>query len=152
RSASGRPASTAASRAPDAPAEAGPPAATIPGTRGDPAIDEVLHRWPEIVAALGRRPALRPLILESRPIGVEGPTIVLGFPEEKAFLRDVAERRRLDIERGLAAVLGREVAVRCVVTNLNGYPPLALDPEGARILAEAKRIFGDDLVEVIDIT
>jgi len=91
-------------------------------------------------------------MVECRPIQVEGSTVVLGFPEDKAFLRDVAERRRLEIEEGMGAVLERAVAVRCVATNLDGYPPLTLDPEGARLLAEAKRIFGDDLVEVPDIT
>jgi hypothetical protein len=91
-------------------------------------------------------------MVECRPIQVEGSTVVLGFPEDKAFLRDVAERRRLEIEEGMAAVLERAVAVRCVATNLDGYPPLTLDPEGARLLAEAKRIFGDDLVEVREIT
>lgn len=120
--------------------------------RANPAIDEVLRRWPEIVAHLSQRPPLRPLMVECRPIQVEGPTIVLGFPEERAFLREAAERRRLEIEEGMAAVLDRKVAVRCVATNLDGYPPLTLDPEGARILAEAKRIFGDDLVEVREIT
>lgn len=118
----------------------------------NPAIDEVLRRWPEIVAHLSQRPPLRPLMVECRPIQVEGPTIVLGFPEERAFLREAAERRRQEIEAGMAAVLDRKVAVRCVATNLDGYPPLTLDPEGARILAEAKRIFGDDLVEVREIT
>ncbi len=127
------------------------PPAGAPGP-DDGALAEVLRRWPEIVGHLSRRPPLRPLVVECRPIGVDGSTVTLGFPEEKAFLRDVAERRRLDIEAGIAAVLGRPVGVRCVATNLAGYPPLALDPDGARILAEAKRIFGDDLVEVGEIS
>jgi DNA polymerase-3 subunit gamma/tau len=133
---------------PPSPAPPGPTTAAGPATD----IDEVLRRWPEIVAHLSRRPPLRPLMVECRPIQVEGSTVVLGFPEDKAFLRDVAERRRLEIEEGMAAVLERAVAVRCVATNLDGYPPLTLDPEGARLLAEAKRIFGDDLVEVREIT
>ncbi len=126
------------------------PAASRPMAAGT--VDDVLRRWPEIVARLSRRPPIRPLIVECRPIQVDGATVVLGFPEEKAFLRDVAERRRVEIEAGIAAVLERPVSVRCVTTNLAGYPPLALDPEGVKILAEAKRIFGDDLVDVGEIT
>ncbi|HWP62115.1 MAG TPA: DNA polymerase III subunit gamma/tau [Candidatus Binatia bacterium] len=138
---------------PEAAAAPEPPSGNGPASRtAGAAVEDVLRRWPEIVARLSRRPPLRPLIVECRPIQVDGATIVLGFPEEKAFLRDVAERRRVEIEDGMAAVLERPVSVRCVATNLDGYPPLALDPEGARLLAEAKRIFGDDLVDVGEIT
>lgn len=139
---------------PEAAAAPVPPSGNRPATSrtAGAAVEDVLRRWPEIVARLSRRPPLRPLIVECRPIQVDGATIVLGFPEEKAFLRDVAERRRVEIEDGMAAVLERPVSVRCVATNLDGYPPLALDPEGARLLAEAKRIFGDDLVDVGEIT
>jgi hypothetical protein len=147
----GRPGAAPRSERPARPeSTAGASTGSRPAAGGS--VEDVLRRWPDIVSYLSRRPPLRPLVVECRPIQVDGGTIVLGFPEEKAFLRDVAERRRLEIEDGMAVVLGRPVSVRCVTANLDGYPPLSLDPEGARILAEARRIFGDDLVDVGEIT
>ena len=72
--------------------------------------------------------------------------MTLGFPEGKAFLKDVAERRRTTLEEGIGRVLGRSVAVRLVATNLEMLAPPA-DDEAERLLAAAKRIFADDLVD-----
>jgi hypothetical protein len=44
----------------------------------------------------------------------------------------------------VSAVLGRSVAVRCVATNIDVLPDLPSDAEAAWVLAEARRIFGDD--------
>src|SRR4029079_5218354 len=62
----------------------------------------------------------------------------------KAFLRAVAERRRPVLEEHISAVLGRSVAVRCVATNIDVLPELPSDDEAAWILAEARRIFGEE--------
>ena len=72
--------------------------------------------------------------------------MTLGFPEEQAFLKDVAERKRPTIEAGIGDVLGRDVGVRCVVANIE----FAGRPARRRgvPLAEARRIFADDLVDV----
>jgi hypothetical protein len=70
--------------------------------------------------------------------------VTLGFPEDKAFLRQVAERRRPVLEEHVSAVLGRIVAVRCVATNLDVVPELPSDAEAAWVLAEARRIFEAD--------
>ena len=79
-----------------------------------------------------------------RPIAVEDGIVTLGFPEGQGFLRAVAERRRPILEDGIAAVLGQPVGVRCVATNLDLLPPLPTDDDAALILAEARRIFGED--------
>ena len=74
----------------------------------------------------------------------------LGFPEEQAFLRDVADRKRADIEAGVAQVIGHDVGVRCVVANVEIAPPPAADD--GYLMAEARRIFGEDLVDVGEVS
>jgi DNA polymerase III subunit gamma/tau len=119
----------------------GEPVAT-PAATGDMAI--LKDRWPEIVARISAHPPTKPLIVVCRPITVEGNVVTLGFPEDKAFLRQVAERRKGVLEENISAVLGRTVAVRCVATNVDVVPDLPTDDEAAWILAEARRIFGEE--------
>ena len=70
--------------------------------------------------------------------------MTLGFPEAKGFLKDVAERRRPDLESAIGGHLGRPVNVRTVATNVEIAPGAAADD----LVAEARRIFADDLVDV----
>jgi hypothetical protein len=74
--------------------------------------------------------------------------VSLGFPEEQAFLRDVAERKKADIEGGIGQVVGRDVGVRCVVANVEVAPL----PPADDLVAEARRIFGEDLVDVGEVS
>jgi len=115
-------------------------------------LERLRHGWVEVVAAISRNPATKPLISACRPIQVEGNVVTLGFPEEQAFLKDVAERRRTNLEEGIAAFLGHPVGVRCVATNLDLAPPLPGDEAAAHILSEARRIFAEDLADVPDVT
>jgi len=132
--------------APEAPAEA--PAAAMTGNVATPAptgdLAVLRDRWPEIVARISAHPPTKPLIVVCRPISVEDGVVTLGFPEDKSFLRAVAERRRGVLEENISAVLGRSVAVRCVATNIDVVPDLPSDEEAAWILAEARRIFGEE--------
>ena len=127
---------------PPAPPDAPPASVTAPAATGDLAL--LRDRWPEIVARISAHPPTKPLIVACRPISVEDGIVTLGFPEDKAFLRAVAERRRPVLEENVSAVLGRSVAVRCVATNIDVLPDLPSDAEAAWVLAEAKRIFGDE--------
>ncbi len=81
-------------------------------------------------------------------MAVDGAIVTLGFPEEQAFLKDAIERRRAKIEAGIGEALGREVTVRCVVANIEVAPPPEPKSEGALVMAEAHRIFGDVMVDV----
>jgi hypothetical protein len=85
-------------------------------------------------------------------MSVDGNVVTLGFPEAKAFLKDVAERKRADLEAAVGGFLGRSVSVRCVATNIDLVPPVSGDDESGRIFAEAKRIFEDDLVDVGEVS
>ncbi len=152
------PAPTAAEAA--APPDEGPPsqpepaaAATStpgPASAGGPELDRLLRGWAQIVANV--RPATRAVITECRPLAVDGNIVTLGFPEAKAFLKDIAERKRADLDEAVGGFLGRAVNVRCVATNLDLLPPLPADEDAAYVLAEARKIFADDLVDVGEVS
>ena len=80
-------------------------------------------------------------------MAVDGPIVTLGFPEEQAFLKDAAERRRPAIEAGISSVIGHPVSVRCVVANVELATPGPDD-----LVAEARRIFADELADVGEIS
>jgi DNA polymerase-3 subunit gamma/tau len=120
-----------------------PPTPVTVGVGDD--LDRLVRDWPDIVRSV--RPATRAVLTECRPIAVDGNVVTLGFPEAKAFLKDHAERRRQDVEEAVGGHLGREVSVRSVATNIEVAPIVAADD----LVAEAKRIFGEDLVEVAEI-
>jgi hypothetical protein len=101
-------------------------------------------RWADVVARVSANPPAKPLIVECRPVSVEDNVVTLGFPESKAFLKDLLEKRRGILEDSISAVIGRPVAVRCVATNIDVLPDLPSDDEAAWILAEARRIFGEE--------
>jgi hypothetical protein len=121
------------------------PAAAGPSGAGE-LLDRLLASWPEVVAYVSRNPANRPLIAACRPIELRDGIVVLGFPENQAFLRDIAERKRSVLEEAVAAVLAQPVGIRCVVANIELATPSAEgDPD---LVAQARRIFADDLAEV----
>jgi hypothetical protein len=124
-----------------APATDPPPAAT------DASLDALLAAWPAIVERLSAHPPTKPLILNCRPVAVDGAIVTIGFPEEQPFLKEQAERRRPGIEAGIAAVIGHPVTVRCVVANVE-LPAAGSDD----LVAEARRIFAEDLVDVGEVT
>jgi DNA polymerase-3 subunit gamma/tau len=136
------------SAATKAPTPAAPTAPVAPSAGPtSPELDELLGAWTAIVAHLSSHPPTKPLIVACRPVAVDGPIVTLGFPEEQAFLKDAAERRKSAIEAGISSVLGRTVAVRCVVANVE-----VAATDAAYVLAEARRIFADDIVDVGEVS
>jgi DNA polymerase-3 subunit gamma/tau len=113
----------------------------------DPALEELLAAWPTIVEHLSAHPPTKPLIQRCRPVAVDGAIVTLGFPEEQAFLKEQAERRRPGIEAGIAAVVGHPVTVRCVVANVELAPRPSDD-----LVAEARRIFAEELADVGEVS
>jgi DNA polymerase-3 subunit gamma/tau len=114
-----------------------------------PGLAELIAAWPRIVSELSTSPPIKPLIEACRPIDMTGNQVVLGFPEGKAFLRDVAERRRPHLEEGIGKVLGRGVAVRLVATNLDLLPASAAGE--VDMISMALRVFADEIVDADDI-
>jgi len=125
-------------------------APVVPAPAGESALEELLAAWPAIVSQLSAHPPTKPLVIACRPVAVDGAIVTLGFPEEQAFLKDAAERRRPAIEAGISSVLGRPVTVRCVVANVE--IAAAAPADSAYVLAEARRIFADDIVDVGEIS
>ena len=145
------PAASAASPTPPAPAL--PPAAGRVGTAdatpvdavpvmvstpSDVDLDRLQDHWSEVVASVG--PATRAVITECRPMAVDANIVTLGFPESRGFLKDQAERKRVEIEGALTQVVGREVGVRMVATNVEIPTPLTA--------ADVRAAFGDLVVDV----
>ena len=134
-----------------------PPAQAALGALGpgnDPAMSDLSRLrelWPQIVAHISAHPPTRPLINACRPISVEGSIVVLGFPEDQAFLKDVAFKRRTNLESGIGQFLGRDVSVRCVATNIDAVAGETTIADARFLLEEARRIFADDLVEPGDV-
>lgn len=120
---------------------AAPPVVEAPASRTE-ALAALARAWPAIVAELSKSPPMKPLIEVCRPIDVDGSAVTLGFPEEKLFLRDVAERRRGTLQDGIGRILGRQVVVRLVATNLEAPP---VEEQADPMVAAARRIFADDL-------
>jgi hypothetical protein len=114
---------------------------------GDGTLEQLLAAWPAIVERLSSHPPTRPLIVACRPVAVDGAIVTLGFPEEQAFLKDQAERRKPGIEAGIAEVVGHPVTVHCVVANVE-LPPAASDD----LVAEARRIFAEELADVGEVS
>jgi len=121
-----------------------------PATSPSGALEQLLEAWPAIVARVSQHPPTKPLIVACRPVAVEGNVVTLGFPEEQAFLKDVAERKRAQIEQGIGEGLGRPVSVRCVVANIEVATPQGSDE--AFLMSEARRIFADDLLDVGEVS
>ncbi len=136
-----------------APAPARPSAAPA-GTAAPVPPDELLvqlrEKWPDVVAWISKSPANRPLIEACRPVEIRDGLVVLGFPENRAFLREKAEQRRAAFEEGLQQVLGRPIGVRCVVTNVELLEAVATESDD--LVAQARRIFGGDVADVADVT
>ncbi len=128
--------------APPTVASAAPP--TDGGQSAGPDLARLVDGWAAVVASVS--PATRAVITECRPLAVEGNVVTLGFPETKGFLKDHAERKRPELESALGQFLGRAVTVRSVATNLE-IPGAADD-----LVAEARRIFGEDLVDVGEVS
>jgi hypothetical protein len=115
-------------------------------------FDRLRRGWPTLVAELGRNPALRPLVAACRPVEIRERIVVLGFPEEQAFMRDIAERKKPALEEGVAKVLGSGFGVRCVLANLDGLEPLPASGEDDDLVASFKEIFAGDLADVVEIS
>jgi DNA polymerase-3 subunit gamma/tau len=136
------------SEVPTAAPEPGPGANPVASERGGaPDLERLVGDWAQVVALVG--PATRAVINECRPLSVDGNTVTLGFPEAKGFLKDIAERKAKELDAALGQFLGRPVNVRCVATNVEvaGGPA-----DAAYVLAEARRIFGEDIVDVGEIS
>jgi DNA polymerase III subunit gamma/tau len=116
---------------------------------GDEALQRLRGGWRVLVARVSQNPANRPLIEAARPLEVTDGLVVLGFPEDQAFLRDIAERKKRMLEEAVREVMGADYAVRCVATNL-----AASDDEADAAVDAfeiARRIFEGEIADAKDV-
>jgi hypothetical protein len=100
---------------------------------------------------VAENPANKPLIAACRPVEVHDRIVILGFPEDQAFLRDIAERKRPALEAGVARVLGDGYGVRCVATNLEAVEPVATEPADFDLVDAFREIFAGEVANVTEI-
>lgn len=150
---------------PAAPAPAAPPRATspvavpvasaaamTPTSSADDPLERLRRGWLDLIAFVGKNPANRPIATACRPVEIRDGVVVLGFPEDQAFLRDIAEgpRKKAALEEGIAHVLGRPIGVRCVVANVElGGSDQQVEID---LVSQARRIFEGDLEDVSEIS
>jgi DNA polymerase-3 subunit gamma/tau len=136
-------------------AEPSPPAANDAPRPDD--VAAVRGRWAEVVERAA--PAIKPLLRECRPVGLNGARLTLAFPEERGFMREKARTRATAIEQLLGSVLGGTWAVDCVASNVELEPltieqAVASDPtdsDGQALLEGVLRITGGELVDAPEV-
>ncbi len=131
------------------------PAAPRPAAPAPPSDDlfgTIRSHWSEVIAEVSSNAANKPVFEVSRPVEVRDGVLVLGFPENRAFLREKAEdpKRRMAFEQALEHVLGRPIGVRCVVANVDALDPLPEPTED--LVTAARRVFAGDLADVDEIS
>ncbi|HYN64703.1 MAG TPA: hypothetical protein VES36_08865, partial [Candidatus Limnocylindrales bacterium] len=132
-----------------------PPPATDASRPDD--VAAVRGRWAEVVERAA--PAIKPLLRECRPVGLDGARLTLAFPEERGFMREKARTRAAAIEQLLGSVLGGSWAVECVASNVELEPltiqqAVASDPtdsDGQALLEGVLRITGGELVDAPEV-
>jgi hypothetical protein len=135
----------------------GASSAVGPGTGERPGLARIQARWPELVGAAS--PAIKPLVRECRPVSQDGARLTLGFPEERAFMREKARTRAGAIEHLLGSVFGGAWAIDCVASNVDLEPlsveqavaPNGHDPDAAALLKGVLEITGGELVDVPEV-
>jgi DNA polymerase III subunit gamma/tau len=137
--------------APPVSANLPPIAAPVAGSKptGDEALQRLRGGWRVLVAHVSRNPANRPLIEAARPVEVSDGVVVLGFPEDQAFLRDIAERKKGMLEEAVREVMGADYAVRCVATNLAA--PDEDEHAAVDAFEIARRIFEGEILDAKDV-
>jgi DNA polymerase-3 subunit gamma/tau len=120
-----------------------------PRPNGDEALRQLRGGWRVLVAHVSQNPANRPLIEAARPVEVSDGVVVLGFPEDQAFLRDIAERKKRMLEEAVREVMGADYAVRCVATNVAA--PDDEDDGAVDAFEIARRIFEGEIIDAKDV-
>jgi DNA polymerase III subunit gamma/tau len=134
-----------------------PAAAAAAEAAGGSTLEMIRHRWADVVNSAA--PAIKPLLRECRPVGLNGARLTLAFPEERSFMRQKAATRSQSIEQLLATVLGGTWAIECIASNVDLEPltvaqAVAGDPsdaDGQALLDGVLRITGGELVDVPDV-
>jgi DNA polymerase-3 subunit gamma/tau len=131
------------------------PPAPMAATNGDRSAATIRARWAEVVERA--TPVIKPLLVECRPIALDGARLTLAFPEGRDFMRSRITQRAAAIEQLLSSVFGGSFAVECVATNVE-LEPLSVeeaigdqDPEARALLEGVLKITGGELVDAPEV-
>jgi DNA polymerase III subunit gamma/tau len=118
----------------------------IEGSRVGVTLVQVVKAWRQISAEVkSENPNLNPLLNSAHPLEIKGNVLVLGFTSEllrsKADIPDQLEITRKAIKK----VVGADLMVKCVVTNVKHSPPPNVKVDG--MVAAALKAGG----EIVDI-
>jgi len=117
-------------------------------------FDTIAGRWGEVLKYLERnKKGLYTLLQHSKPLEVKGTCLVIGCESLHGIYYDIANSKdNIDaLKKAVNTIIDSGLDVR--IENLSsafGPPSGEVSEEGPDLVEEAKRIFGEDLVEVID--
>jgi len=115
------------------------------------ALNEVERVWPEVIEQVKLKEMSTGLFLaESAPVEVTDGVIVLGFPEEFSFHKEMLEAPEKSklVEETLGQILGRRVRIQLVTTQLPSSPsegqtePSKAPTKVPEIVRDALNLFG----------
>ncbi len=128
-----------------------------PASGERPTLAQMQARWPEVLERAS--PAIKPLVKECRPVSQDGARLTLGFPEERAFMREKATTRASSIEQLLGTIFGGSWAIECVASNVElelltveqAVASDGDDADGRALLEGVLKITGGELVDVQEV-
>jgi DNA polymerase-3 subunit gamma/tau len=119
-----------------------------PGEKPVITAAEMINVWKEIANSLPREQGnLKGLLKSVRMIDVQGKTLILGFASDVLVSKMDKPDQVEATQKAVAAKLGVQVTIRCVVTNTKGKIPSDVPQDG--MVATAIR-HGGEIVDVQD--
>jgi len=113
---------------------------------GKPSIDEIIDKWPQLLAKIKRRKiSLEAMLREARIIEIDQDgKLILGLPKNFSFLKERLEERpnRLLIEEEFKKVYGFPIQVKFITIEDN---PTLVNPEKENPKKEEKTLSTDDV-------
>ncbi|MBA1335547.1 MAG: DNA polymerase III subunits gamma and tau [Firmicutes bacterium] len=117
-------------------------------------FDTIAGRWGEVLKYLERnKKGLYTLLQHSKPLEVKGTCLVIGCESLHGIYYDIANSKdNIDaLKKAVNTIIDSGLDVRIEnLSSASGPPSGEVSEEGPDLVEEAKRIFGEDLVEVID--
>jgi DNA polymerase-3 subunit gamma/tau len=122
-----------------------PAVASAPKPESSITLEQVGKAWKQIKEVLHENKALNPLLNSSRPMEVKGGVLVLGCSTD--FVREKMElpENKEIILRAIAEVTGKDLKLRCVVTNAKQSVPPDVKADGM-VAAALKK--GGEIVDI----
>jgi DNA polymerase-3 subunit gamma/tau len=126
----------------------GSPKHTSPSPEEEQLPSTLIQNWPHVLSLVRRdHPNLYGLLNSCQSKHLSGSVLIIGFASD-ILKNQMAKRENLDvIQQAVSQVLGKEIAVRCVITTAkNNDIPAEVDNDG--MVASALRDMGGEIVDI----